>query len=58
MRKTYTVRATVSVDLEWEVEAEDEQDALSKFYASDLEDVIDEALILYANSENEEVVEG
>lgn len=58
MRKTYTVRATVSVDLEWEVEAEDEQDALSKFYARDLEDVIDEALILYANSENEEVVEG
>ena len=58
MRKTYTVRATVSVDLEWEVEAENEQEALSKFYEHDLEDVIDEALILYANSENEEVVEG
>ncbi|MDY5929657.1 MAG: hypothetical protein SPJ27_06450 [Candidatus Onthovivens sp.] len=58
MRKTYTVRATVSVDLEWEVEAENEQDALSKFYARDIEDVMDEALILYANSENEEVVEG
>lgn len=57
MRKTYTVRATVSVDLEWEVEAEDEQDALSKFYERDLEDVMDEALILYANSECEEVVE-
>ena len=58
MRKTYTVRATVSVDLEWEVEAEDEQEALSKFYARDIEDVMDEALIIYANSENEEVVEG
>ena len=58
MRKTYTVRATVSVDLEWEVEAEDEQEALSKFYARDIEDIMDEALILYADSENEEVVEG
>ncbi|MDY2736888.1 hypothetical protein [Intestinibacter sp.] len=48
----------MSVDLEWEVEAENEQDALSKFYARDIEDVMDEALILYANSENEEVVEG
>ena len=58
MRKTYKIKATVLVDIEWEVDAEDEQEALSKFYARDIKDVIDDALILNVNSENEEVVEG
>ena len=57
MRKTYKIKATVLVDIEWEVDAEDKQEALSKFYARDIKDVIDDALILNVNSENEEVVE-
>jgi hypothetical protein len=55
MRKTYNIKATVLVDLEWEVDAEDEHEALSKFYARDIKEVIDDALILDVNSENEEV---
>lgn len=54
MRKTYKIKATVIVDLEWEVDAEDEHEALSKFYARDIKEVIDDALILDVNSENEE----
>ena len=57
MRKTYKIKATVLVDIEWEVDAEDGQEALSKFYAHDIKEVIDDALILNVNSENEEVVE-
>ena len=56
-RKTYKVKATILVDIEWQVEAEDEQEALSKLYARDIKEVIDDSLILDVNSENEEVVE-
>ena len=58
MRKTYKVKATILVDIEWQVEAADKQEALSKLYARDIKEVIDDALILNVNSENEEVVEG
>lgn len=57
MKKTYKVKATILVDIEWQVEAEDAQEALSKLYARDIKEVIDDSLILDVNSENEEVVE-
>lgn len=54
--KTYKVKGTMLIDVEWEVVAEDEHDALSEFYAADARDIIDDSRITDVNTENEEAV--
>lgn len=58
--KTYKIKGTMLIDVEWEVSADSEHDALSKFYAADARDVIDECIITDVNTENEsaELAEG
>lgn len=54
MRNTYKVFATYTVDVEVEIMAESEEDALRQLYRKDFTDVIDEGKILCVNSENEQ----
>jgi hypothetical protein len=57
---TYKIKARMLIDVEWEVEAENEDQAFSEFFATDARDVIDEGRIMDVNTEDEEaeLVEG
>lgn len=54
MAKTYRVKGTLHLDVEWEVQAESEDEALEKFYSTDARDIVDECAITDVSSENEE----
>ena len=54
MAKTYKVKGTLHIDIEWEVQAESEEQALEKFYSTDARDVVDEGTITDVSSDNEE----
>ena len=49
----YIVRAIVTVDLEWECEAENEEEALRKFWSKDATELVNEGLVLGMNTDNE-----
>lgn len=49
----YKVKATYSVDIEIEIDADSEDAALSKLYGMDFRDVVDDGSVFRADSEDE-----
>jgi len=53
MKRLYKVKGQMIIDVEWETYAESKDDALSKFFAADARDVIDDAHITDVNTDEE-----
>ena len=53
-KRLFKVKGQITIDIEWETYASSEDDALSKFYAADAREIIDDGKILDVNTDNEE----
>lgn len=56
----FKVKATYSIDLEVDIDAETETEALDRFYRADARDMIDNGMVIRADSDDEtaELIEG